>query len=414
MPNDALEWILLLVGCAMGVFYGFDGWRGSLKDLELKDSPRVKNFIWVATVAFGTFIADFKIVDPDVKKPRLLLFYLTGFMVVSLLVILGWAAAIFLKFSYTKLFDAINYPIPPFTPVWDYLRYGYGYHNQRYEDALKKSRDNELERRKQELERANSVFEEYRQQAEQQIDELKKEITIQQSRRHIDAFLPAYFKQIPLAIAAVDHFRMRPDRATRTFVAKQILQSIAAVVFEYYGEVPGLRVNCNYMIAYHKSSPPKDLSSRLRYSWGDHSRYDYFLSLEDYAFDFGREDFVLPVEGKGTPGYLDRVLPGAPLAFVRNMPVIVDDTKTLEYAKDTDPGVVEESKKYFEGKREDFKSFACLNILGGGKQLGIVHIESNTEFIFGKSKNKTEEILSLLQPFCLLLGNVIGTAYSDA
>lgn len=140
VPSNTLEWILLLVGCAMGVFYGFDGWRGSLEEVDLKDSPRVKNFIWVATVAFGTFIADFKIIDPDVQKPRLLLFYLVGFMLLGTLVIFGWSAAILLKFSYAKRFDPNNYPTPPFTPVWDYVRYGYGYHSKRYEAALQRSR----------------------------------------------------------------------------------------------------------------------------------------------------------------------------------------------------------------------------------------------------------------------------------
>jgi hypothetical protein len=414
MPKDTLEWILLLVGCAMGVFYGFDGWRGSLEELELKDSPRVKNFIWVATVAFATIIADFKIVDPDVKKPQLLLFYLAGFMVVSLLVVLGWAAAIFLKFSYTKIFDSVNYPLPPFAPVWDYLRYGYGYHSQRYEEALKRSRDYDLERSKQEQVRLNAEFQAFRGGAEQEIRALRKrERELQESRGHVDKFLPAYFKQIPVAIAAVDHFRSQPDPTTRAFVIKQILQSITAVVVEYYGEVPGLRVNSNYMVAYPKTSAPQDLDSRLRYSWGDRSRYDYFLSLEEYAFDVGREDFVLPVESKGKANYMDRVLPGAPLAFVRNMAVVVDDTRSIEYPRGIDSGVVSEIKNYFEVKWADFKSFACLNIAGGGKQLGIVHIESNREFVFGKSAEKQEEILSLLQPFCLLLGNIIETPLSS-
>ena len=89
MPRDTFEWILLLIGCAMGFFYAFDGWRGSLEDVDLKDSPRVKNFVWVVTVAFGTFIADFKSIDPNVQKPRLLLFYLSGFILLAALVTLG-------------------------------------------------------------------------------------------------------------------------------------------------------------------------------------------------------------------------------------------------------------------------------------------------------------------------------------
>ena len=54
------EILLFVVGAILGVFYGFDGWRGSVKDVEFKNSPRVKNFLWVIGVGFATFIADIK------------------------------------------------------------------------------------------------------------------------------------------------------------------------------------------------------------------------------------------------------------------------------------------------------------------------------------------------------------------
>jgi hypothetical protein len=36
-----------LVGLCVGVFYGLDGWMGDTADVEFKDSPRVKNMLWV-------------------------------------------------------------------------------------------------------------------------------------------------------------------------------------------------------------------------------------------------------------------------------------------------------------------------------------------------------------------------------
>ena len=408
MPSNTLEWILLVLGCAIGVFYGFDGWRGSLENVELKDSPRVKNFIWAVVTAFGIFIADFKTIDASVQKPRLLLLYLVGFLLLSTIVVLFWAAAIAVKFTYTRFFEADNYPLPPFTPVADYLRYGYEYYSKRYEAALERSRVNEVEQCRRDSQKKANEFEQYRLEVEPELEhlrELKNEL--EQVRHHTDSFLPAYIEQVALAIAAVDHYRSRPDDATKSFVARQILQSIRAVVLEYYGEVDGLLVNANYMIAYHKSSPPKDWSSRLRFGWEPVSRYEYFLALEEYAFDVGRENFVLPVESKSDPRYMDRVLPGAPHAFVTNMPVVVDDIRQIVYPSGVEAKVADDIREYFHLKWTDFKSFACLNIVGQGNQLGIVHVESNMESVFGSSEEKKQQIMSLLQPFCLLLGFVI-------
>jgi hypothetical protein len=53
-----------LVGFALGIFYGYDGWRGSTEAVDLKDSPRVKNLLWVLGGAFSATIGDVKAIDP--------------------------------------------------------------------------------------------------------------------------------------------------------------------------------------------------------------------------------------------------------------------------------------------------------------------------------------------------------------
>jgi hypothetical protein len=48
----------MLVGFSLGIFYGFDGWRGSTDEIEFKESPRVKNLIWILTAALASVIGD--------------------------------------------------------------------------------------------------------------------------------------------------------------------------------------------------------------------------------------------------------------------------------------------------------------------------------------------------------------------
>jgi hypothetical protein len=43
-----------LLGFILGLLYGLDGWRGAPTEGELKESPRVKNLIWLLGVAFVT------------------------------------------------------------------------------------------------------------------------------------------------------------------------------------------------------------------------------------------------------------------------------------------------------------------------------------------------------------------------
>jgi hypothetical protein len=50
------------VGFAMGVFYGLDGWNGSKKIVQFKDSARAKNLLWVAGGAFMAIFADIRAV----------------------------------------------------------------------------------------------------------------------------------------------------------------------------------------------------------------------------------------------------------------------------------------------------------------------------------------------------------------
>jgi hypothetical protein len=359
------EKIFFLLGSAMGVFYGFDGWRGTVKDVDFWKSPRAKNFLWVAGGGFLTFITDLKSLDGNADKQRLLLAYLTGFLVLGALVVLGWGLLISVKFALLSWRHPASYPQPPFSPFFDYLQYGYEYHRTEYSEALTH----------------------------------KAEVDIQ----HVKAFLPSYARKITLGMAAINSPGLTPER--RKDVAVQILNYICEVVTEYSGGHE-IDVNANYMIAYHKSVFPPELCPSLVFSFGNAERYEFYLALDEYARAVGRESFVVPVEGKAVQDWLRMSLPGAPLAFLKNVTVVVDDTQKIKYAKLLPKGITQALDSYFETK--EFRSFASLNIVRRGKQLGILNVESNRTRVFGRTSEEKKEFSSLLHPFCLLLGELIG------
>ncbi len=360
---SAPELIFFLIGAMLGTFYGLDGWRGSVKDVEFKNSPRVKNFIWVIALAFGTFIADIKRVDPDVNKEHVLVAYLVGFVICAVLVVAVWGFGIYVSFRRIRTNEPNKWPGAPFSPLADYLQYGYKYHREQYTEALERK----------------VVHEDH----------------------YFRSFVPFYVKQISYEIAAVDGAVESP--ALRD-VARNILSTICVVVVTYYGRLPDLEVNANYMVAYDPSALP-ELQSRLKCAFGDVSRYKHFLALEQYATDTDTADFVLPVEDKGDSKSQKRSLPGAPLAFLMNQTVIVDDVSKMNFGNLVPRNIKEEEQLLLEGKK--FKSFGCLNILRAGRQLGIVNVESNYPHVFGKTESEKREITALLHPFCLLLGRVI-------
>ncbi|MGO9244008.1 MAG: hypothetical protein ACLPT4_15380 [Verrucomicrobiia bacterium] len=369
IPNTAWEVCFLLVGAGVGFCYGFDGFSGSTKDLELQRTARLKNLKYAVTGVFLTLIADLKAARIHDPRDRLLAFYIGGFVASAIIVIVVVAAGVCLKYHWIRRSNLNRHLPQDMSPVLDYLFYGYNYYRTNTAKIIQQAQAKELA----------------------------------DYRRYITTFLPAYVSQLSMAIAAID--ASQRGMADKRVTAHTILQCIRAVVISYYGGGDNLRVNANYMAAYHKSHRPDNLESRLRFAGDDISQYEYFLVLEDYAEADGKEEnFILPVANDES-----RQLPGAPRSFMTSSTVVIDDTSKIRFAPGLKPHIVEGLKeyfkKYFEGR--NFRSFACLVVYHAGAKNGVINIESNERFVFGEPNQRKEEVELLLKPFRDLLGFVI-------
>lgn len=364
--SNFTEPALLLLGFLLGLFYGFDGWRGSAENLPFNQTPRVRNLLWVVGGAFSSFAAS--LFYGDVSRPRVLLFYLIGFIVGGLGSVVGWGILILFKYSYIRFRHPEDYPPQPFSPVFDYFQYGYHFVKKDYAEGLKRLNEQNSKKRRE--------------------------------------LLPAYAEQVSLAVAAVSSYLSDPTDKKRFDITRSILKAICAVMRLYHVQVRALSFNANCMVAYQRDDAPDEMAKRLKFAWGDLSRYDYYLSLYAYAEPKGVQNFALPVEPKNDPHSWRKMLPGAPEAFLINETIIIDNIRKLSYADAIPFEIREEISVYFK-KRRTFESFACVNIVYGGRQVGVLNIECSTKNIFGRGQKHKDELQSLLFPFCFLLGFLI-------
>ena len=367
--------IFFLLGLVIGVFYGLQGWHASVKEVHIKDSPRWKNFKWVIGGAAFTFFGDLRVALPNPDKGRLLLLYFLGVLIAACLIVIGTGAVIWIEFSYRRIFARESLPPAPFSPVFDYFWYGYSYYRTRYEAAIEGMRNDLLKAR---------------------------ELQMQTYK----AYVQAYIEQVANSIAAVEGYKANPSTVGRDSVARQILRSIKAVVIAYQEKGTNVKVNANYMVAIPRDELNPSEWSKVRFSFGDAKRYSHFLALRAYAEDTEVEDFLLPVEDRNDLQNAKLTLPGAPKAFVTCQNQFIGDTTEIKYPRGLPNDITAGMATYFEGK--GFKSFVSLNIFqGGGRRLGVVNVDSSKPEVFGSSEDQREEIMLLLSPFCLLLGQIL-------
>jgi len=368
--------VFLLIGVVLGIHYGLDGFIGSTHLREFKDSPRLKNFRWVVGIGLITFTADLKALGIEGGNKKYdVLAYTLGFLIASAITIGSFAISIFQQCRSFRRRDPDRYPDQPYAPVLDYLMYGYQYYTGQLDQRIQ----------------------------EKTLSRKEEEGTVRKR------FLPVFAKQISYSMAAVHSLGNSPSRKDLETTMIQLLKIIKGIALEYHHEEkpdPD-SINVNVMVAYERAKLPPDLFNKVRFLHGNSTRYTHYLAITAYAEEDGKEDFVLPVEDPSElASVIQRSLPGAPLAFLRKSMEVIDATREIEYAKGIPPNLKKELTAYFRTKK--FRSFGCVTITGpGAVQLGILVIESDKKYVFGKSARSKTELNQLLQPFALSMASLI-------
>lgn len=341
-----------LVGFSLGIFYGFDGWRGDTAALAFQDSPRVKNLLWILGPAVAAFFGDIKVLDPAAQKTLLLLAYFLPCLVAGFFVVILWGVVIAVS-RIIETIRGIDYGYTPGDALGDYFFYGYRYYRTQAEAARQR-----------------------------------------QSVR----FHAQYTAQIAAVIAATGS----ATAANQFAVARSILRSIASIIKSYHrDEDNAFGIRANLMLA----KPCDDsLRARLRFVGNDRAQIQRCLDLITYDNEDDTTTIVLPIADS-----LNAALRGAPKAFVHPDGVdVIDDTLNIEHAAAVPAGIQSEINAYF--KDHLFRSFGSVKVIGSGTTLGVVNVEARINQLFGKSPDEQRRIAEYLLPFCTALGVVFSPA----
>ena len=359
--DSVATWILehgiyfpfVFLGLLMGIIF-FVSWRGSsTKEISFKNDSRVKALLYGLGGFFTTLIADWKaLLGGDVDKKQLLILYGVSFGIVALLGPLVMFGFIWLKLELIKRRKPEECPGQPFYFALDYLIYGYRYHREELERLAEAARERRAERR-------------------------------------AEIYAAAATNLAALLLSP-------------TTSVQDVLKNMCQIFKSHIAasEIPD--VNANLMVSKPYSEATPEQLDRLKFKFGDESRYGSLLYLTDYAYDKGEERIALPVEDSNrTPDWLNIVLLGAPEAFLRKRETVVN-TRKLDFATKIPKTVREDMTQYFKGK--GFKSFACLTVISEGSVIGIVNIESSHELV---SDTIQVEVAKILQPFCAVISLIL-------
>lgn len=366
---SGLELVFALIGALMGGVLVLSSWKGSVKGTELKNDPRIKSLGWAILGFFATLLGRWeKLLEVDnLNRTRLLVSYALPLLIVAMLGVVVIAGMIYVRA--VPLMRRLSKPrSEALAFVLEYLHHGYQQYQQDWAKAEHEYAKAEEQRRH---------------------DELRQS-------RELNAMAATL---LAADILLVHQYRVNPAEELRASICRQILQHICLIVQTYTG---GQALNANVMVAIPTAKATPADWEKTRFVYQERERYGHLLMLRDYAYPQGQEHFAVPVENPDrVPDWHEWVLLGAPLAFLRKQPLVVQ-TSDLDFARHVPPKIKQESKAYFKDK--GFKSFACLVIPGDGGPRGILNVESHQEHIFEESEEVQNEIAMVLHPLCALLG----------
>ena len=220
-------------------------------------------------------------------------------------------------------------------------------------------------------------------------------------------FVELYKDSLQSAINDLIDVREDPTKSDR--VELGILQTIVSLVQYYVGTNDETRVNANLMVPLDPNHP--DCSNILFLETPRSEALKqcrWLLRIDKWAL-FEAEippDFCLPVYDPDGP-FRNRILLGAPLAFIQRKTFLLNNTKRLRkhWATGVSTGVKLEMGRYFRNERKVLRSFASIPVLkdSNSPPLAILNIQWRRTKILGSSAGLVQD---LLLPFLLVLAHV--------
>lgn len=243
----------------------------------------------------------------------------------------------------------------------------------------------------------------------------EKAINLNKNQRNItgESFLIDYTD------ALTDAFSIAPGISIMTEeqisdAQGSLLKFISKFVAAYYVDKTGLEISANLMVRKEITDYRED-EFRQKVYFCDPARlpssYECVLVMVKTSSPLVNvpQDFALPVDKDE-----DRLFFGAPKAFVTGSDSIINNVKNdsgngnaIDLILKGQPNVVAKGiRDHFQ--KMEYESFASIPLrTSKGKIIGVINIQSNRPYIFGKNNQDADEIKKYLTPFFSVLTALI-------
>lgn len=372
MFDSIIPYISGAIGIAMGLLYAFSGFRDNQKSDVLQNNPRVKNFLWIVGGAVTVVFADWKILSQDeistALRGKATLSYVACATVTMVVFLSAIAVGIYFN-AKSRGSNNESMKRSAFQLLMIFLHHGYAKYLEKYSELDRNSTPEEIHNREN---------------------------------------LAQYGKAVATSIAVC----MRDSaagisREHRLGTIDNLLDAIENTVLLMSGGSRDLAIKTNYMVRVARQDLQRERAPAPLFQFGDAARYERFLVLRRYKGSRGAQ-VCLPVEPKGGN---EPILPGAPEAFSSGEYRIIN-SKSVNIEKGFPKNIKDDLSKYF--KNAPYKSVMSLPISKGRKIIGILNIESNKVDILDQSDDMVDRIARAIQPYCLLLGEVVSSYEEEA
>lgn len=377
--ESPLAFGVFVIGFGAGMVLTIVAWKHNTDGKEnrgLKD-PRVTVLAYGSIGLVAVLIADWDKFVPDagILPSIFAVTYLFGFVSAAFIVlffgfVFVWLIALSIQRRYTNC-DAgiwLRWPL-------DFVFKGYAYCHESINNAKQQDGDSKCAK------------------LEESIDNYRNLVS-------------GGSKNLGGSIAAAHRYISGLDNINAAVTFENILKGICEFTNPWINAHPSSSTNANVMLAHKIGNSPHGVIPNFKW----HDEISHILVIQHYAnlnSTTATHRFALPVEPMANGEWKDRVLPGAPSAFLTRQPQVVRKGH-VDFNEKIPNKTRKEINSYL-----DMQNFNCffsfvIAMCDGDHPIGVVNIEaSRDESESPINKEMLDELNLVLQPHFMLLGMLL-------
>lgn len=352
----------------MGLFFTLAPLPDPGPQAQLRDTPRLKSFLWALGLPIAILFADWNKWDLKFDKTDVMTGYYFGFLVSTLGFIFLICVGIYLYRRSRITVHQRDFELQgPFDLAFAYAFYG----PTRLMNTI------EADRKK--------------------LTEL-----------HAAHFSPAHLeriaqanRQLALLMNGVSLWRpTQQDR--REGLIDDVLNAVEAVVRTGTRNPQQLRLRVNYMEVVPFETATQQVKESVAFDWPPYASRTHLIVLRRYSGRLATGRFALAVAEGDRP---EERLFGAVEAYQAGEAIYVDKLN-LQFAPRIPRSVSAQIRRYLNP--QPFRTFVSVPTVHLDRIVGVINVESDRPFLTGGTREAMDMVIECLQPYSTILGQLLA------